>query len=58
MFVSVEVTEKVILPVMTDTIKVKNEIPISYKIIKGKIPTYYGESLNKNSSIYSLPMEQ
>lgn len=58
MFVSVEVTEKVILPVMTDTIKVSNEIPISYKIIKGKIPTYYGNSLDKTSSIYSLPMEQ
>lgn len=57
MFVSVEVTEQVILPVMTDTIKVINEIPISYKIITGKIPTYYGDTLSKNSSILSVPME-
>ena len=57
MFVSVEVSEKVILPVMTDTITVTNEIPISYKIIKGKIPTYYGSGFSKDSNILSLPIE-
>ena len=57
MSVHIEITEKVILPVTSDVIKVENDIPLSYKIVRGKVPTYYGESLNKNSSIYSLPVE-
>lgn len=57
MVVKVEVSEKVILPMITDNITVSSEIPFSYKIIKGKIPTYYGDSLGKFSSIYSAPME-
>lgn len=57
MYIEVEVTEKVILPVMAEDITIVNEIPISYKIVTGKIPTYYGNNLNKASSIYSLPME-
>ncbi len=57
MVVTIEVTEKVILPMITDNITVVNEIPVSYKIITGKIPTYYGGSLSKNSSLYTIPME-
>lgn len=57
MVVTIEVTEKVILPMITDNITIVNEIPVSYKIITGKIPTYYGGSLSKNSSLYTIPME-
>lgn len=57
MVVRVEVSEKVILPMITDNITVVNEIPFSYKIIKGKIPTYYGDGIGKFSSIYSAPLE-
>lgn len=57
MVVEVEVTEKVILPVITDTVTITNDFPISYKIIQGQIPTYYGDSINKSSNIYSLPIE-
>ena len=55
--VHLEVTEKVILPISSKDVKVSTDIPISYKIISGKVPSYYGEALNKNSSIYSLPLE-
>ncbi len=57
MTINVTVSEKIILPVMSKTITVSNEIPISYKIIKGNIPSYYGNSIDKTSSIYSLPIE-
>lgn len=57
MSVHVEVTEKVVLPISSDEIKVKNNIPISYKIISGKVPTYYGGSYVKNSPIWTLPVE-
>ena len=45
--VSIEVTAKVVLPILSDEIKVTNEIPISYKIINGSIPIYYGGSIEK-----------
>lgn len=57
MSVEVEVTEKVILPIITDTVTITNQFPISYKIIQGKIPTYYGDRIDKASSIYSIPLE-
>lgn len=57
MYVHVEVKEKVILPVIAKTITITNDLPVSYKIIKGTVPSYYGNSINKDSSIYSIPME-
>lgn len=57
MSVHVEVTEKVILPVTSGEIKISNDIPLAYKIIKGKIPNYYGGVIDRNSNVYSLPVE-
>lgn len=57
MYVHVEVKEKVILPVIAKTITITNDLPVSYKVIRGKVPSYYGNSINKDSSIYSIPME-
>lgn len=56
MSIHIEVTEKIILPVMSDTIKIVNDYPVSYKVIRGKVPTYYGNSISKNSGLYSMPM--
>lgn len=42
MFVYVEVKAKVILPIISEDIIVTSKIPISYKIVTGKIPYYYG----------------
>ena len=53
-FVHIEVNEKVILPVTSKNITIVNDIPISYKIIKGKIPSYYSNSGN-SSSMYMMP---
>ena len=54
-FVHLEVNERVILPVTAKNISVSNDIPISYKIIKGKIPSYYSES--SNNPMYMMPIE-
>lgn len=55
--VNIKVQAKVILPVVSKDIIVTNEVPLSYKIINGKIPEYYGGILSKNSSTYQLPLE-
>lgn len=57
MNIFIEVKQKVILPFVSDDIYVTNEIPVSYKIISGKIPSYYGNSLLKDSNLYSIPLE-
>lgn len=57
MYVHIEIKEKVILPVLSKTVVVKNDIPVSYKIIKGVVPSYYGKSMEKSSDIYSSIVE-
>lgn len=54
--IHLEVTEKVILPISSSVIKVKNDIPISYKIVKGKVPSYYG-TLDKSLGYLKMPIE-
>ena len=56
MTVHIEVREKIILPVIAKTITVTNDLPVSYKVIRGTVPSYFGTSLNKDSSIYSIPV--
>lgn len=51
----IDVTEQIVLPISSDKVNVKIEIPIATKLIQGKIPTYYQNGLNTNSSIFSLP---
>ena len=55
-FVHIEVNERVILPVTAKNMTIVNDIPISYRIIKGKIPSYYSGT-NSSSSMYMMPIE-
>ena len=54
-YIHVEVEEKVILPVTKSNIVITSDIPISYKIIRGKIPSYYMGS-GDISEMYMLPI--
>lgn len=47
--VNIELKERIMLPLMSDVITYNISIPISYKIVNGKIPTYYGGSIIKSS---------
>lgn len=53
-FVHIEVNERVILPVTAKDINITNDVPISYRIIKGKIPSYYSKGGN---SSYMMPID-
>ena len=56
--VKVEVTEEVIIPFQTETIKITNEIPVAIKIINGNIPEYlFSGKLKESSNILSIPIE-
>ncbi len=57
-FVRIEVTEKINLPLSTKNMTVISDIPIAMKIIQGKIPEYYNNNgLNQNSPIFTLPIQ-
>lgn len=52
-YIHVEIKERVILPVTAKDVTIVNDIPISYKIIKGRIPSYY----SNNGFSYMMPVE-
>lgn len=55
----VEVTEQVIIPFQTKTIKVVNDIPVAIKIVNGNVPEYYSNGkLTESSNILSIPIEK
>ena len=57
-YAKVEVTEEVIIPFQTKTIKITNNIPVGIKIINGTVPNYYGSGrLNESSNILSIPID-
>lgn len=57
--VKVEVSEQVIIPFQTKTIKIVNEVPVSIKIINGNVPNYYlNGSMSERSNVLSIPIQQ
>lgn len=48
-FIIIELNTQIILPFSSSTSTIKKEIPISTKIIKGKIPKYYGGLISAKS---------
>lgn len=57
-FAKVEVTEEVIIPFQTKTIKIVNDVPVAIKVINGSVPDYYSNGkLNESSNILSVPIE-
>lgn len=51
-FVYVEVTQRSILPFLSKDVKLKSEVPIVIKVVKGSTPYY----LNGNYGSYDLPI--
>ena len=56
-YINISVTERVIIPFKSEKINISVDVPISIKLIQGKIPEYYGGIFSKNSGILSIPTE-
>lgn len=55
--IHIEIDERITMPMMTKEIKVAVDIPLTMKVIQGKIPNYYYQNgLVENSNSYSLPI--
>lgn len=55
-FVTIQVSEQVILPFISKTIKVSTDIPVAMKLISGKIPDSYFGNMGKTSTTFSIPV--
>lgn len=57
-YIQIEVTEQVNLPLMSKKVTVATDIPVALKVVQGKVPIYYqGSGIDKNSSILALPIQ-
>lgn len=55
--IHIEVEERISMPSMTNEVKVETDVPLTVKVIQGNIPNYYQSQIQKDSSIFSLPIE-
>lgn len=52
-----ELSEQVILPFISNKIKIETSIPVALKLIQGSVPEYYLNGINQNSTSLALPIE-
>lgn len=55
--IHIEIEEQVSMPLQSKNVKVENDIPLTMKVIQGKVPNYYPSTIEENSKIFSLPVE-
>lgn len=55
--VHVEVVQKITMPISTSEVLVSLDIPLTAKMIQGKVPTYFAGSSGKEN-LFSLPNEE
>lgn len=55
--IHLEIIAQIILPFTTSRKTIECNIPLTIKMIQGVVPNYYGGSIIKDSSLYSLPIE-
>jgi sporulation protein YunB len=54
-FIKIDVTEKINLPLSSKNTTVSSNIPVAMKIMQGKIPSYYSDGMSQSSPIFTLP---
>lgn len=54
--IHLEITAQILLPYLTKEQVIQFDIPLSIKMIQGKIPTYYSGGITKDSALYTLPI--
>jgi len=52
-----ELSEQVILPFITEKIKINTTVPVTLKLIQGSVPNVYLNGMDQNSTSFSLPIE-
>lgn len=55
--INLKLSEQVFLPLSSNQIEIETSIPLTLKLIQGKVPSYYLNGINQNSSSFSIPLE-
>ena len=56
--INVKVSEQVNLPFTSKIATIKTDIPVALKIIEGKVPNYYSNGISKETSPFSVAIEE
>lgn len=56
--VHVEVTQKITMPISTEEVPVSLDIPLTVKMIQGKVPSFFSNASGENSNLFSLPTNE
>lgn len=56
-YINIKLTSQIIVPFSSKEIIVSLDVPISYKLIKGTVPRYYGGLISQNSNLLSTNIE-
>jgi sporulation protein YunB len=57
LYINIQVSEQILMPFKTKRITINQKIPVSISLINGKIPNYYLNGMNNNSTLYNLPIQ-
>lgn len=56
-YIHLEIDNQITMPIKKDIQKEKFDILISAKVINGKVPSLYGNTITQNSSILDIPLK-
>lgn len=57
LYAYIMVTQEITTPVTYKTLKTEYDVLIAAKMINGRVPTFYGNALESESSLFNIPLE-
>ena len=57
LYAYIMITQEVTTPVTYNTLKTEYDVLLAAKMVSGRVPTFYGNSLEKESSLFNIPIE-
>lgn len=55
---NIKVSMKILMPFISDEINLENKVPIAIKMVKGEVPNYYINGIDRQSNTYSSPTKK
>lgn len=57
LYAYIMITQEITTPVTYNTLKTEYDVLLAAKMVNGRVPTFYGNSLEKESSLFNIPIE-
>ncbi len=56
--IQVYITERISMPLLSKDITIEMDVPLAIKLLQGKVPAYYQKGLDKNSNLFTYPLNE